>query len=60
VGFKAISTIINLISLQIGIMPGANTVVAAYIICQLSIIISTILGALGGLIGMKVKMKVKK
>ena len=59
-GFEAISTIINLISLQIGIMPGANTVVAAYIICQLSIIISVILGAIGGLIGMKVKTKAKK
>jgi hypothetical protein len=54
-GFETITTIINLISLEIGIIPGANTGIAAYIIFELSIIISTILGALGGLIGIKVK-----
>jgi membrane associated rhomboid family serine protease len=55
IGFKAINTITNLISLRIGIIPSANTLVAAYIVLQLSIIISTILGAIGGLIGIKVK-----
>ncbi|MBI5458745.1 DUF5518 domain-containing protein [Methanobacterium sp.] len=54
-GFEAINTLINLISLKIGIIPGANTVVAAYLIFQLSLIISIILGAIGGLIGIKVK-----
>jgi len=53
-GFEAIEFIINSISLEIGII-GANTVVAAYIIFQLSIIISIILGALGGAIGIMVK-----
>ena len=54
-GFETITTIINLISLKIGILPGASTVVAAYIIFELSIIISTILGAIGGLIGINMK-----
>jgi hypothetical protein len=54
-GFETINTIINLISINIGIISGANTIVAAYIIFELSIIISTILGAIGGLIGIKVK-----
>ncbi|MCC7559322.1 MAG: DUF5518 domain-containing protein [Methanobacterium sp.] len=54
-GFEAIEVIINLISLEIGMIPGANTLVAAYIIFQLSIIISIILGALGGAIGIMVK-----
>lgn len=53
--FEAINTLINLISLNIGIIPGADAVVAAYIIFQLSIIISTILGAIGGLIGVKLR-----
>ncbi len=55
IGFETINTLISLISLQIDMMTGANTVVAAYLIFQLSIIISTILGAIGGLIGIKVK-----
>lgn len=55
IGFETITTIINLTSIKIGIITGANTVVAAYIIFELSIIISTILGAIGGLIGIKVK-----
>jgi hypothetical protein len=59
-GFEAIEVIINLISLEISIIPGANTVVAAYIIFQLSIIISIILGALGGAIGIMVKEIDKK
>ena len=59
-GFEAIEVIINLISLEIGIIPGANTLVAAYIIFQLSIIISIILGALGGAIGIMVKNKFYK
>ncbi|EKQ50688.1 MAG: hypothetical protein B655_2424 [Methanobacterium sp. Maddingley MBC34] len=55
IGFETITTIINLTSIKIGIIPGVNTVLAAYIIFELSIIISTILGAIGGLIGIKVK-----
>jgi len=54
-GFEAINTLITLISLKIGIIPCANTVVAAYLIFQLSLIISIILGAIGGLIGIKAK-----
>lgn len=54
IGSGAISFIINLISLNIEVF-GANTVVAAYIILQISIIISTILGAVGGTIGAAVK-----
>ena len=42
-GFGAISTFINLSSLKIGLISGANTIVAAYIIFELSIIISIIL-----------------
>lgn len=55
IGFGAINTLINLISLKIGIITGANTVVATYLIFQLSLIISIILGAIGGLIGIKAK-----
>jgi hypothetical protein len=54
-GFGAISTIIELISPKIGILSGANTLIAAYVIFQLSVIISTILGAIGGTIGVMVK-----
>ncbi len=55
IGFEAIKIIIDSISLQIGIIPGASTLVAAYVILELSIIISTILGAIGGLIGIMVR-----
>lgn len=57
IGFEAINTLINLMSLNIGIIPGADAVLAVYIIFQLSIIISLILGALGGLIGIWFKKK---
>ncbi len=54
-GFGAISIIIRLISLKIGIIPGANILIAAYVIFEFSVIISTILGAIGGVIGVIVK-----
>ena len=54
-GFETINILIDLISLNIGMISGANSIIAAYIIFQFSIIISTILGALGGLIGFKVR-----
>lgn len=53
-GFGAISSMMNLISLKME-MFGANTLVVAYIILQFSVIISTILGAVGGTIGVAVK-----
>ena len=54
-GFGAISYIINLISLKIGLIPGVNTLIAAYVIIEFSGIISLILGILGGIIGVIVK-----
>ncbi len=55
IGFDAIYMLIKLISLNIGIIYGADIIIAAYIIFQFSIITSTIVGAIGGLIGIKVK-----
>lgn len=55
IGFGAISTFIGITSLKIGIIPGANNIVAAYIILELTLIISLILGIIGGIIGVRVK-----
>ena len=54
-GFEAINGLINLISLNINLIPGVDAVVAAYVILQLSLIISITLGALGGLMGIQAK-----
>lgn len=54
IGFGAISFIINLVSIKMEVL-GANTLVAAYIILEFSLIVSTILGAIGGAIGVAVK-----
>jgi Family of unknown function (DUF5518) len=54
-GFGAISIIIELVSSKIGITSSAITLIAAYIIFEFSVIISTILGAIGGTIGVIVK-----
>jgi hypothetical protein len=59
-GFEAIKIIVDSISLQIGIIPSANTLIAAYIIFELSLIISTILGAIGGALGIMVKNRLYK
>lgn len=54
-GFGAISTFIRLTSLKFGLIDGADALIAAYIIFQLSLIISIILGAVGGVVGVIVK-----
>ena len=54
-GFGAITIIIELVSSKIGITTNAITLIAAYIIFEFSVIISTILGAIGGTIGIIVK-----
>lgn len=54
-GFGAINIIIGIISPKIGFLNSANTLVVAYIIFEFSIIISTILGAIGGTIGIILK-----
>lgn len=54
IGFGAISFIINIIPLKMEVL-GANALVVAYIILQFSLIISTILSAIGGAIGAEVK-----
>ena len=53
--FGALNIIIGIISQKIGFLNGLNSLVVAYIIFEFSIIISTILGALGGTIGIIVK-----
>lgn len=53
--FGAINIIIGIISPKIGFLNSANTLVVAYIIFEFSIIISTILGAIGGTIGIILK-----
>jgi Family of unknown function (DUF5518) len=57
-GFGAISIIIKLVSSKIGIITSTNTLIAAYIIFEFSVIISSILGAIGGTIGVIVKRAV--
>ena len=53
-GFGDISAIIGLISTKIGAIAG-NALITGYIIIQLSIVISLVLGLLGGAIGVIVK-----
>jgi hypothetical protein len=53
-GFGDISTIIGLISSKIGII-ASNTLITGYIIIELSIITSSVLGLVGGIIGVIVK-----
>jgi hypothetical protein len=54
-GFGAVSIIIKLIAIKIGIIPEAQTIIASYVIFEFSIIISLILGVIGGVTGVIVK-----
>ncbi len=54
-GFGTISIIMGLISSKIGINHNTNTLLAAYVILEFSVLISTIIGAIGGTMGVIVK-----
>ena len=54
-GFGAISAIIGLIFIKIGIIAGAITLIVGLVITVLSIFLGAVLGAIGGFIGVVVK-----
>ena len=53
-GFGTINAIIGLISAKIGVIAG-NTLIKGYIIIELSLVMSFVLGLVGGVIGVIVK-----
>jgi hypothetical protein len=53
--FEAVTSLINLITLNVDLIPGDSVAIAAYIILQLSMIISITLGAIGGVMGIHAK-----
>lgn len=54
-GLSAINVFIELTSLNIGVIPGGTSIVAAYIIFEFSLILCVIFGAIGGSIGVITK-----
>lgn len=55
IGSNAITNLIDFTSLNIGIFPGANSILAGYIILEFSLILCIIFGSVGGMLGVVLK-----
>jgi hypothetical protein len=53
-GFGGISAVIGLISFKLGTIAGSN-IILGYILIELSVVVSCVLGSVGGIIGVIVK-----